>query len=105
DLAGEGADVRPAMSADLRLVADAAERQAHELPVHGAGDRLGERGLADARGAGERENRRLRLLDERAHREELEDALLDLVEPEVVLVEDGLGLLQIAAFLGLLVPG
>ena len=53
DLAGERADVGAAVAADFGLVAHAAERQPHELAVHGAGDRLGERGLADARRAGE----------------------------------------------------
>ena len=90
DLAGERADVGAAVAADLGFVAHAAERQAHELAVHRARDRLGERGLADARRADERENRRLRLLDQRAHGEELEDALLDLLEPVVVFVEDRL---------------
>ena len=105
DLAGEGADVGAAMAADLRLVAHAAERQPDELAVHRARDRLGQRGLADARRAGEGEDRRLRLLDERADGEELEDAVLDLLEAVVVLVEDLLGALEIAALLRLLVPG
>ncbi len=92
------------MAADLGLVTHAAERQAHELAVHRPRDRLGERGLADARRSDEREDGRLRLLDQRAHREELEDALLDLVQAVVVLVEDHLGALEVAALLGLLVP-
>ena len=90
DLAGEGADVGAAVAADLRFVAHAAERQPHELAVHRARDRLGERGLADSRRAGERQDRRLRLLDQRADGEELEDAVLDLLEAVVVLVEDRL---------------
>ena len=49
DLAGERADVGAAMAADLGLVAHAAERQADELAVHRARNRLGQRGLADAR--------------------------------------------------------
>ena len=105
DLAGERADVGAAVAADLRLVADAAERQPHELAVHGARDRLGERRLADPRRPGEGEDRRLRLLHQRADREELEDAVLDLLQPVVVLVEDLLGALEIAALLGLLLPG
>ncbi len=92
------------MAADLRFVADAAERQPHELAVHRAGDRLGQRGLADSGRSGEGEDGRLRLLDQRAHREELEDALLDLVEAVVILVEDLLGALQVAALAALLVP-
>ena len=38
DLAGERADVGAAMAANLGFVADAAERQAHELAVHRARD-------------------------------------------------------------------
>ena len=49
DAAGNGADVGAAMAADLGLVTHAAERDAHELAVHRARDRLPERGLADAR--------------------------------------------------------
>ena len=77
------------MAADLGLVAHAAERHAHELAADGAGDRPAEAGLADARGPDEAEDRRpcSRSL-ELAHGEELEDALLDLLEPVVVLVED-----------------
>src|SRR5580765_1905678 len=59
DPAGDGADVGAAMPADLRLVADAAERDADELPVHRPRDRLAERRLADAWRADEAENRSL----------------------------------------------
>src|SRR5687768_10118602 len=43
-----GADVRAPMTANLGLVADAADRDAHELTSERACDRLAERGLADA---------------------------------------------------------
>src|SRR5207302_947995 len=43
-----GADVRAPVAADLRLVADAADRQPLELAAEGARDRLAERRLADA---------------------------------------------------------
>ena len=104
DLAGEGADVGAAVAADLRLVAHAAERQPHELAVHRARSTWRARSCR-LREARERQDRRLRLLDQRADGEELEDAVLDLLEPVVVLVEDLLGALQVAALLGLLVPG
>src|SRR5262249_39607982 len=96
DLAGEGADVRAPVTADLGLVAHAAERQPHELAAGGAGDRLGERALADARRADEADDRALRLLGELADGEELEDPLLDLLEAVMVLVEDLLRLLDVA---------
>ena len=46
--AREGADVRAPVAADLRLVADAAERHPHELAVQRARDRLADRRLAGA---------------------------------------------------------
>ena len=94
ELARHRADVRAPVAADLGLVAHAAERQAHELAARRARDALGEAGLADAGRADEAEDRALELLRERLHREVLEDALLDLLEAVVVLVEDLLGLLR-----------
>ena len=105
DLAGERADVGAAMAADLRLVAHAAEGEADELAAGGAGDRLRQRGLADAGRSDEAEDRALRLLDELAHGEELEDALLDLLEAVVVLVEDLLGELDVLDLFRGLLPG
>src|SRR4029077_9907804 len=57
DASGNGADVGPAMAADLRLVADAAEGNTHELPIHGARNRLAERRLARARRSDEAQDR------------------------------------------------
>ena len=59
DLAGQRADVGPAMAADLGLVAHAAERDADELPPKRRGNRLRQRRLADARRADEAEDRPL----------------------------------------------
>ena len=96
DAAGQRADVGPAVAADLGLVAHAAERDADELAVEGAGDRAPERGLADARRPDEAEDRALeRLLERLAHREVLEDPLLDLLEVVVVLVEDLAGAVEV----------
>src|SRR5215208_2323177 len=55
------ADIGATVSPDLRLVANAAEREAHELPVHRARDRLAERRLADAGRPDEAEDRSLDL--------------------------------------------
>ena len=95
DLAGERADVGPAMAPDLGLVAHAAEGDAHEVAARRAGDRLAERGLADAGRSDEAEDRALDLLDERLNRQVLEDALLGLVEAVVVRVEDPLRNVQV----------
>src|SRR4029453_15342216 len=85
--AGHRPDVGAAMPADLRLVADAAEGDAHELPVHGPRDRLAARRLAHARRADEEEDGTLHVPLQLADREVLDDALLDLVEIVVILVE------------------
>src|SRR5207247_2069767 len=54
--ARQRADVGPAMAADLRLVAHAAERHADELPPRRARDRLADRRLPRSRGADERQD-------------------------------------------------
>ena len=105
DAARLAADVGAAVAADLGLVADAAERDAHELAAHRPGDGLAEAGLADAWRADEREDgarlpsrRRRSVGCRRAGRaqladgEELDDAVLDLVEAVVVGVEHRAGL-------------
>ena len=92
------------MAADLRFVAHAAERDAHELAVHRPRDRLAERRLADARRADEAEDRPLHVPLQLPDREVLDDALLDLVEIVVVLVEHAARLDRIEPVLGRLVP-
>ena len=92
--AREGADVGAPVPADLGLVAHAAERHAHELAAERAGDRLADRGLAGAGGADQREDRpglRVGLdaavLAQLAHREVLDDAVLDVLKARVVGVQ------------------
>ncbi len=82
------------MAADLGLVADAAQRHAHELAVERARDRLADGRLARSRRADEREDRAralvlgdAALLAELAHGQVLDDALLHVVEARVVGVE------------------
>src|SRR6266446_1549635 len=91
---GQRADVRAPVTADLGLVAHAAERHADELPPGGARDRLADRRLAGARGADEgQDGARAAIVGdpafgaELAHREVLDDALLHVVETGVVGVE------------------
>ncbi len=88
DLAGHRADIGAAVAADLGLVAHAAERHAHELAAGRLGDRLAERGLADARRADEAQDRAGQLVGALLHGEILDDALLDLLEAVVIGVED-----------------
>ena len=87
DVARQRADVGAAMAADLGLVMHAAEADALELEAEGAGNALAERGLADAGRTDETQDRAAALGVELAHREKLEDASLDAVEPVVVGLE------------------
>ena len=104
DRPGHGADVRAPVAADLRLVADAAHGQAHELPPERARDRLAERRLADAGRAGEAQDRPRHVALELPDGEELDDPLLHLLEVEVVLVEDLARAAQVEVVVGEGVP-
>ena len=104
DLARHRADVGAAMAADLGLVAHAAQRHADELAIGSARDRLAERSLAHAGRPDQAQDRRLHLVHALLHRQVLDDALLHLLQPVVVLFEDGLGLGQVRADLALLLP-
>ena len=88
DVAGQGADIGAAVTADFRLVMHAAEAQPHEFAPGGARDALAERGLADARRPDEAKDRALALRIELAHRKIFENAPLHLLEPVMILVED-----------------
>jgi hypothetical protein len=85
-----------------RISADA---DAFEGPAERPRDRPAERGLADARRADEAQDRAARVGLELAHREELEDAVLDLLDVVVILVQDLPGMVEIEVVLGGLVPG
>ena len=91
-------------AADLGLVADAPEADAHEVAPRGPCDRLAEGRLADARRARETEDRTLHLADEGLDGEVLEDALLRLLEAEVVFVEDLLRRVDVLVLLRALEP-
>ena len=92
DVAGQRADVGPPMAADLGLVVHAAQADARELAAHGAGDRLAQRRLADAGRSGEAQDRRLAFGRQLAHGQVFDDALLDLFQAEMVVVEHAAGL-------------
>ena len=100
DRAGHGADVGAPVAADLGLVADAADRDPREGAAERARDRLAERGLADAGRADEAEDRAREVVLQLRDGEVLDDALLHLLEVEVILVEDLLGVVEIEVVLG-----
>ena len=91
DASGQGADVGATEAADGGFVADAAQREAHELASDRAGDALAQGGFADAGWSDEAEDGATRVGAQLAHGEVVQDALLDLFEIEVVLVEHGAG--------------
>ena len=105
DAAGHGPDIGPPVAPDLGLVPDAAERDADEAPAEGPGDGLAEGCLADAGRPDEAEDGTLDLLGELADAEVFEDALLDLAQAVMVLVEDLAGLDEVEVVDGRLVPG
>ena len=105
DPAGHGADVGAAVAPDLGLVPHAPQREPHELAVEGAGDRAAQRRLAHARRPDETEDRALQALLQGVDREELEDALLDLLDVVVVLVQDLARAVDVLGVLGNVAPG
>ena len=103
-LAGHRADIGAAVAPDLGLVAHAAKAHAHELAARRAGDRLAERGLADAGRPDQAKDRAFQHVGAVLHREILDDAVLDLLEPVMILVEDLLRLVEVALDLALDAP-
>src|SRR5205823_13554855 len=98
------ADVGAAVTADLGLVAHAAERHAHEVAAGRPRDRLAERGLADAGRSDQTQDRATQLVGALLHGEILDDALLDLLQAKRIVIQDRLRGLEVRLDLGLLVP-
>ena len=104
DHAGHRADVGAAVAADLGLVAHAADRDALELALQRRRDRAPERRLADAGRADEAEDRAARVRLQPPHGEELDDAVLDLLDVVVVGVEHLARVREVEVVLGRRVP-
>ncbi len=92
------------MPADLGFIAHATERHPNELAVGRTRDRLPERRLADARGPHQAQDRRLQLVDSLLHGKVFEDAVLDLLEAVVIVVQHLLGVAQIVVDAAALLP-
>src|SRR5439155_23085945 len=101
--------VRPAVTADLGLVAHASQGDADELPSEGARDRLAQRGLPDAGGSDQREDRagsaaallgEPALRAELADRQVLDDPVLHIAEALVILIEDPASIGDVQVVLG-----
>ena len=105
DLAGQRADVGAAMAADLGLVAHAAERDAHELaPERPARSSAPSDVLPTPGGPTKHRMGPFSAGLQLAHGQVFEDAVLDLLEAVVVLVEHVLGLRQVDHLVGPLRP-
>ena len=85
---GHSSDIGATMAADFRFVMDAAQGNAGKFASHGAGNGLGERGLADAWGAYETDDGRFRIGRKDADSEVFQNAFFDLGEAVVVFVQD-----------------
>ena len=105
DVPRQRTDVGSPVSAYFRLIVHASQACAHELAAGCLGDTLPKRGLAYAGRADEAQDRALARRIELAHREILEDAPLDLVEPVVVFIEDASRLGDVDGRLALGRPG
>ena len=99
------AHVGAAVPTNLRLVAQSAQRDARELPPQRVGDALAQRGLAHAGRADEAKERSLQILLQLEDRDEVQQPLLHLLQPVMLLVEDALGGLDVDGVLGRFAPG
>ena len=92
------------MAADLRLIADAAERNSDELSAERPRDGFSERGFPNARRADKAQDRPLHLLLHLTDGEIFEDAFLDLLQVIVIFVEDFGGRFDVEVVFGLFTP-
>lgn len=76
------------MTLDLGLVAHAADAEAIERPAQGLGDGFAHAGLAHARRPHQQHDGAGDFAFIGAHREELEDATLDVIQARMVFVQD-----------------
>src|SRR5512143_2814190 len=104
DPAGQRTHIGPPVAADLRLVPDAAQRNAHEFPAKRPSYGLSERRLAHARRADKTENRPFHLLLELAYREVLQNSLFYFFEVVMVFLEHLVRRLEVKVVLGRLAP-
>ena len=93
------------MAADFRLIAHSTQSKPDKLAAGGPCDRHTQGGFAHARRSNKTENRSFGFLYQLAYGEELENAVLDLVEAVMIFVQNLFGQFDIADFPGLLLPG
>ena len=95
DAAGHGAHVGLPVTADFRLVVDAAQGDPGHLPVHGLGQRGRDGGLAHAGRPHQADDLPTEVGCQLLHGQELQDAFLYLVQPIVVRVQHLSGRLHV----------
>ena len=105
DAAGHGPHIGLSVASYLRLVMDAAQRDAAQLPVHGPGNGQGDAGLSGARRAQQTEDGPLLVRSELPHSQIFHHPVLDLLQTEVVRVQGRAHRLRIQIVLRLLPPG
>ena len=105
DTARHGPHIGLAVAPDLRLVADAAQRDAGQLTIHGPGHGHGNGGLSHTGRAHQADHLPLQLRGQLLDGQELQDALLHLLQPIVVLVQHLAGSLHADPLPGLFAPG
>ena len=87
-LAGQRADVRPAVTANLGFIVHAAQGDAHELTSQRTGNGLAQRSLAHAWRPDKAQDRPLHAWLELLHRQEIQDTLLHLLQIVVIFVQN-----------------
>src|SRR5438132_293420 len=96
NLARQSADVSASVTANLSFIPHAAKAEPHKLATSSSRDRFPQTRFANSRRTDETENRSLRILYQLSHRQILEDAILDLFQPEVIFVKYFFGFRQVA---------
>ena len=105
DPARQRAHIGAPVAANLSLVPDAAQRNPHEFSLHGAGDRPGQRSLADAGRADQAQDRSLHGFRQLPHRQIFQNAFLDFFQTVMVFVQIFFRQINVQAVLGLDRPG
>ena len=105
DAARHGTDVGAAVTANLSLVVQSAQRHPDVFALQRVGNRLAQRRLAHARRSVEAENGAFQVAAQRQHGNVLQDALLHLLHAVVVAVQYALCALQVQVVLRVFAPG
>src|SRR5262249_28930462 len=100
----ERTNIRPPVPSKLRLVSYSAKRHPFELATHRSPNRLSETRLTDSRWAHETKDGSLGLRVQFDDREMLENAIFDLLEIVVILVQNLSRVLQVEVVICLFAP-